>query len=263
MFNDQFFCDDEQEETKRSSDENDEKHASNDDLQLSSANHIKIGVVRRKTLKIEKNSVLDVLKKGRACCQRAYRMNEQAHYYMPPYRSHAVTYNYLVGVFNGDYYCPMGDICEYEKKLKVNAKMIYHEILKLAPKHLGYDTSNLPPKNYLTNVLFNLSQKHYFFTTTLVNCTVPQTEDGLYIVPENCAGYLKISKFNAQLNSDATLQGTRKDVVKELKRSTAIVSQVEHIKSELLSLSKKLKKSIVFESGDQLINLQHLFKFIQ
>lgn len=216
----------------------------------------------RKTLILEETSVALLFKNQRFNCRKTFQALEMFGYFLPPYRSRCITYNYLLGVCNKTYFGLLDQVRSYPHRSKLTSRVIYCELLKIVNVPLGYNSTNLPSKKYLLTLLFHLCPLHAFFVSDVTDIALPQTADGLFYVPESCRGLIKVNKKSALFHSAIAARGGRADITRKLTKAASIICAVESVKNQLAGIKLKLSKFPALEEDKHLKSLNNLLNKI-
>lgn len=93
-------------------------------------------------------------------------LEEEYGFFLPPFKSQAVTVKYLLEVANKEVYCPLKkNIKEPEKKYYkgITKADLFYQLKKGFVEGFGYGASNLPPKHYLATFLFSIEPNDILF----------------------------------------------------------------------------------------------------
>lgn len=184
-------------------------------------------------------------------------------YYIPSYRSRSVTYSYLIGVANGDYFCLNTFISEYPGDVKVTACALYWEICKLTDgKPLGYDTLNLPPKKYLKNLLYNIAPNHPVFEQTKTSKQFKLNTEGFYEIPVSLQDLLEVDLRSASIHTQAAAM-QMKSITRTFNTLSRVFTYAEKIKHYIQIMKKDLARLPPLHQKENLIALNNLLKRIK
>lgn len=220
---------------------------------------IALGIGRRINININNNSLAFKAIETKKSCKDLYCVLSDF-YYLPTYNSKCITYNYLIGVFDGIYYCPESKV-ECGIKVKLTAKAVYFEILKCQQTPLGYNTVNLPKRKYLINVLYSLNPEHPIFSFQNIVTTFPMTENGLYMIPISCRKFIKCKRAAAIVRSGGALTSGKKSTINTLNKIAKFLSYIEHIQY-YISAAGHLLSNLPYEELPNYQKLVELFSLI-
>lgn len=223
---------------------------------------INFGVRRRQKVPIKSDSAINMWIKHKFCCKQTHELLSTL-YYLPDYRSKCMTYNYLIGVAESVYYSL--DISQLKigrLQTRTTSCVLYCEIIKCVDKPLGYNSTNLPKKSYLVNLLYTLYPDHILFTLPNVEINLPCTEDGIYFVPESCRAFIKPVRPISAIFSGAAIRSGRRCLFNELKRNARVVSKLEISQYALDTAKTDLKQMGGFAINQDLQDLDRLLSHI-
>lgn len=217
----------------------------------------------RKPIRTTPSSIALAFKTHRYRCKEAYTALKNFGFFLPQYRSRCVTFNYLVGVCDGEYFGIRGDVPIYDSEVKVSAIAVYYELIKAADRPLGFNSTNLPAKSYLLSVLYHINRNHIFFQQNMVNVLFPEVEAGIFEVPVSCRGLIRVTKQRAEIATANAIRSGRKSVLRIISSTASLVADIEKIKYQLVKIKKKISKNPGFQEDTQWANLNNLLRKIK
>lgn len=223
---------------------------------------INLGLMSRKPLKVSQESEAGLFVQAQVSRFSLYEYLADIGYYLPAFRSRAVTYNYLIGVLSKDYYCFKGKFDCYENKLKATNNAIYFEIIKKTRLSLGYDTLNLPEKKYLINILFNLVPEHPFFNSTKTDKPFKVGANGFYEIPVTCRELVYASPFLAQANTYNAVQSGPNAINRVLNTTAKVFSFIEKAKYYCHKVKQAMKEDPALQDTQNFEELNNLLDHI-
>lgn len=202
---------------------------------------IQLGLPPRRKIIVKPGQLAStVVKKSRKCLE-AYNIAKEWGYYMPPYRERCVTYNYAIGIFQKEYYAPFGTVEPWTYPIpKITKYALYCELTKMEPQ-LGYDSSNLPNKRYLLEVLRHLCPAHFIFVNDLSRAVIPTGEDGTFMIPESLRGLIKTEVVLSRDVISHKITGGLPYYLKELNKWSSVVCKAQRLRDLVGPLKKQIQ----------------------
>lgn len=175
---------------------------------------LSLGITPRKNLVIDKQIPLGKIIETGISLKEMYLILNQT-FYLPNIRCSFMSANYLYGVGTKEYYCP--ELIQPKGIIaRCPAKAIYFEIRKTVQKSLGYNSTGLPSKAYLSEVLMHVCPNNVLFKSGI---NLPVDGDFSF-VPVSLHSLVKNSRYANDLK--------RQRVSKKLLIKTAnILGQTE------------------------------------